>query len=120
MDRKTAKELLHIRDWLSHAAQIVDGGQVAYNSSMLAQEAGDSLLMKLGEACRRLDHMGFTEPSGVNLADAIATRNWVIHRYDNIDRDLTWHTLATNLPQWQAAFASLFTEAEAALRICVD
>lgn len=50
MDSKVAKEFLHIRDWLSRAGDIVDHGRDAYQDDPLLQEAGDSLMMKLGEA----------------------------------------------------------------------
>lgn len=50
MDRRTAKEYLHIRDWLKLAQQIVDQGEDAYLSDPLLQEAGDSIMMKIGEA----------------------------------------------------------------------
>lgn len=52
MDRKTAKELLHIRGWLRHVDEIRARGRGAYLDDAMLQEAGDSLMMKLGEASR--------------------------------------------------------------------
>ncbi|WP_187776298.1 hypothetical protein [Antrihabitans cavernicola] len=49
MNRKTAKELLHVRDWLDRAQVIFDRGKDAYLADDLLQEAGDSLMMKLGD-----------------------------------------------------------------------
>ena len=54
MDRRTAKEYLHIRDWIDVAAQIVVRGEDAYMTDAVAQEAGDSIMMKLGEAAQAL------------------------------------------------------------------
>ena len=54
MDRSAAKELLHIQGWLSRVADIVECGQRAYLDDAILQEAGDSLMMKLGEAANRL------------------------------------------------------------------
>ncbi len=51
MERRTAKELLHIESWLAHVEEIVRRGRRAYLDDVLLQEAGDSLMMKLGEAC---------------------------------------------------------------------
>lgn len=48
MDRKVAKELLHIRGWLERADTIASQGKAAYLADDLLQEAGDSLMMKLG------------------------------------------------------------------------
>ena len=41
MDRRMAKKLLHIRDWLSLADEIVIRGQDVYAAEGLLQEAGD-------------------------------------------------------------------------------
>jgi len=111
MDQRTAKEFLHLRDWLGHAARIVQAGREAYDADPLLQEAGDSLMMKIGEASTRLSRDGVAAPPGVSWSDGIANRNWLIHQYHMIDRDITWATLATDLPAWAAALASQFAEA---------
>ena len=59
MNRKVAKEILHVRDWLDRAQAIVDRGEDAYLTDVLLQEAGDSLMMKLGEASKRLSREDF-------------------------------------------------------------
>ena len=111
MDRRTAKEYFHIRAWLDRAAEIVRAGQEAYEANELLQEAGDSLMMKLGEAATRLSRLGIAAPDGIEWADAIGNRNWLIHQYDMIDRDITWATLEQDLPAWSTALASAFDEA---------
>ena len=111
MDRKTAKELLHIQGWLDRADEIVRDGQDAYDRDELRQEAGDSLMMKIGEASNRLSRAGFVAPKGVDWADAVANRNWLIHQYDEIDRDLTWTTLVRDLPAWREFLGGEFAKA---------
>ena len=115
IDRRTAKEYLHIRDWLALAAQIVSRGEAAYLADPVAQEAGDSILMKLGEAAGRLARSDVSPPAGVAWADAIANRNWVIHQYDQIDRSVTWATLSQSIPRWSTALAQAIHEAEVLL-----
>jgi uncharacterized protein with HEPN domain len=115
MDRKVAKDLLHVRDWLDRAHDIVSRGQDAYAGDALLQEAGDSLMMKLGEASTRLARANVEPPPGVAWSDAIANRNWLIHQYDQIDRRLTWVTLTRDLPGWRAALEPLFDRARQAL-----
>lgn len=115
MDRRTAKEFLHIRQWLANGLAIVSAGRDAYDRDELLQEAGDSLMMKLGEAARRLSDAGVSPPSGLRWADAIANRNWVIHQYDQIDRSITWSTLERDFPAWQAALLPMFEAAGRAL-----
>ncbi len=101
IDRRVAKELLHVRDWLDRAQEIVDRGKESYLRDDLLQEAGDSLMMKLGEASIRLSRASLEGPDGVSWQDAIANRNWLIHQYDEIDREITWTTLARDLPRCQ-------------------
>ena len=92
MDRRAAKELLHMRDWLLRAGEIVERGRHRYLADALLQEAGDSLMMKLGEAANRLSRLGVLAPDGVEWAIAVANRNFIIHQYDEINRALTWQT----------------------------
>jgi uncharacterized protein with HEPN domain len=112
MDRRSAKELLHIQGWLERVNEIVQRGKEAYLADHLLQEAGDSLMMKLGEAANRLSRLGVLAPDGVEWALAVANRNFIIHQYDQIDRELTWLTLSRDLPAWESAFQRLFTSAE--------
>ena len=111
MDRKVAKELLHVDGWLERVEEVVDRGQAAYLDDALLQEAGDSLMMMVGEAANRLARMGVLEPSGVEWALAFANRNFLIHQYDQINRSLTWLTLARDLPAWRESLQALTTKA---------
>lgn len=65
MDRRAAKELLHVRAWLERVGDVVARGKVAYLADELLQEAGDSLMMKLGEAANRIAKLGVLAPDGV-------------------------------------------------------
>jgi uncharacterized protein with HEPN domain len=112
MDRRTAKELLHLRDWFARVSQVVEPGRDAYLDDSLRQEAGDSLLMKIGETANRLSRAGLEAPHGVRWADAVATRNWLIHQDDAINRLITWNTLVRDVPAWRDALKDLITEAE--------
>ena len=115
MDRRTAKEYLHIQDWLEIAQRIVGKGEAAYLEDPVLQEAGDSIMMKIGEAARRLAGQQAMPPAGIRWADAIANRNWVIHQYDEIDRAITWATLSGSIAEWQEILAPMFAEAEEVL-----
>ncbi|MEP6817172.1 MAG: HepT-like ribonuclease domain-containing protein [Marmoricola sp.] len=111
MERKVAKELLHVDGWLKRVDEVVDRGEAAYLDEALLQEAGDSLMMKVGEAANRLARMGVLEPDGVQWALAVANRNFLIHQYDQIDRSLTWLTLARDLPAWRKSLQALTVKA---------
>lgn len=111
IDHQAAKELVHIQVWLERVDEITDRGQDSYLVDELLQEAGDSLMMKLGEAANRLAKLGVLAPEGVEWAIAVANRNFLIHQYDHINRDLTWMTLARDLPEWKRSLRPLFEEA---------
>ncbi|QWF21011.1 DUF86 domain-containing protein [Nocardioides sp. LMS-CY] len=115
MERKAAKELLHIRGWMMRVDEIVRRGKEAYVADDLLQEAGDSLMMKLGEAANRLSRLKVLAPDGVEWALAVANRNFIIHQYDEINRELTWLTLSRDLPEWKVSLEGLFGEAEGVL-----
>ena len=115
MELKAAKELLHTQAWLSRVDEIVRRGKEAYLADALLQEAGDSLMMKLGEAANRLSRLDVLAPGGVEWALAVANRNFIIHQYDEINRELTWLTLSRDLPAWKFSLQVLFDEAGSAL-----
>ncbi|MEO6606759.1 MAG: HepT-like ribonuclease domain-containing protein [Aeromicrobium sp.] len=120
MDRKAAKELLHVEGWPARSAEIVARGKDAYLADALLQEAGDSLMMKLGEAANRVSRLDVLAPDGVEWALAVANRNFIIHQYDQINRELTWLTLAVDLPAWRTSLAPLVVDAQAAIEMEAD
>ena len=115
MELRAAKELLHIQHWLVVVASITAKGKSAYDSDEVAQEAGDSLMMKIGGAAKTLAAHGIQAPSGVSWSDAAKNREKIAHHYSVIDREVTWQTLSVSLARWQSALAPLFHEADTAL-----
>lgn len=95
--------------------EIVERGKDAYLADALLQEAGDSLMMKLGEAADRLSKLDVLAPDGVDWALAVANRNFLIHQYDEINHELTWLTLSRDLPEWKRSLVTLFDEAAAVI-----
>ncbi|MGC1209217.1 MAG: HepT-like ribonuclease domain-containing protein [Ornithinimicrobium sp.] len=115
LDRKAAKELLHIQLWLNRVDEIAERGKQAYLDDALLQEAGDSLMMKLGEAANRLSKLNVLAAEGVEWALVVANRNFLIHQYDQINRELTWLTLSRDLPSWKASLLGHFKASAAAV-----
>ena len=116
MEIGVAKELLHIQHWLEVAASIVSKGKGgAYGADEIAQEAGDSLMIKIGEAAKTLASRGFEAPAGVSWSDAAKNREKLAHHYSITDRTVTWQTLSVSLPAWQVALVPLFSAASATI-----
>jgi len=111
MDKKVAKELLHVRHWIDVAGTITERGRLAYEADEILQEAGDSIINKIGEAATRLKRLDVQPPAGVDWGDAQRARIWPSHRYDNLDRDITWETLSESLPDWHRRLTPMFDEA---------
>lgn len=112
MELRVAKELLHIKRWLGVVESIVDGGKAAYDRDLVAQEAGDSLMIKIGEASKYCAARGVGAPQGVKWSDAAKNREVLAHHYSTVDRNLTWQTLSVSLREWHTALAPLFAEAK--------
>lgn len=112
MELRVAKDLLHIRGWLDIVASIVERGKAAYDADPVTQEAGDSLMIKIGEASKHLAARGIIAPPGVNWSDAAKNREVLAHHYSTVDRNLTWQTLSVSLATWHTALDPLFVEAK--------
>lgn len=77
-------------------------------------------MMKLGEAANRLSRLDVLPPDGVEWALAVANRNFIIHQYDQINRELTWLTLSVDLPAWRTSLAPLVVDAQTAIDVDTD
>jgi uncharacterized protein with HEPN domain len=87
-------------------------GKDAYDADEVSQEAGDSVMIKLGEAAKILAERGVEAPAGVSWSAAAKQREKLAHHYSVIDREVTWQTLSVALPAWATALTPLFVEAE--------
>lgn len=115
MEARVARELLHSERRLGIAASIVARGRDAHEADDVAQEAGDSLMIKIGEAAKTLAARGLEAPDGANWSDAAKNRQKLAHHYSITDRDVTWQTLSVSRLEWAVALASLFVGALATL-----
>lgn len=96
---------------LAQVDEITQRGKEVNLADAVLQEAGDSLMMKLGAAANRLSRLGVLAPDGVEWALAVANHSFIIHQYDEINRELTWLTLSRDLPAWRSSMAPHFVEA---------
>lgn len=59
---------------------------------IVAQEAGDSLMIKIGEAAKTLAAHSVQAPAGVSWSDAAKNGARLAHHYSGTDREVTWRT----------------------------
>ncbi len=97
-------------------SRLPDDATVDPIAGMIAATARHHLATSCAEAANRLARRGVDSPEGVEWAVAVANRNFIIHRYDEISSELTWQTLVVDLPGWAALLSGLFELAEDALQ----
>lgn len=54
--------------------------------------------MRIGEAASRLSRLDEPDPASVPWHRVVSMRNWLIHGYDVIDRELVWQMISVALP----------------------
>ncbi len=71
-----------------------------FEESSMLQDAVIRKIELIGEAANRLS-TGFWEAyrNTIPLAEAVSTRNRLIHQYDDIDIRIVWNTVSKDLPE---------------------
>jgi uncharacterized protein with HEPN domain len=100
-----------MKDNLVYLRQIIDyiGDIDAYVKSLdfagfekngLVQDAVIRKIELIGEAAKRLS-VSFWEQyrDTLPLAEAVSTRNRLIHQYDDVDIRIVWNTIKNDLPE---------------------
>ena len=70
-----------------------------FENNSLVQDAVIRKIELIGEAAKRLS-VNFWEQyrDALPLAEAVSTRNRLIHQYDDVDLRIIWNTIKENLP----------------------
>jgi len=108
-----------MKDNLVYLRQIVDYvdeierymGKVKFDEfekSGLLQDAVIRKIELIGEAAKKLT-IGFWEKyrKELPLAEAVSTRNRLIHQYDDIDLKIVWNTIKNDLPELKKKIGEL-------------
>jgi uncharacterized protein with HEPN domain len=71
-----------------------------FEQNGLVQDAVIRKIELIGEAAKRLS-LDFWEKyrNSLPLAEAVSTRNRLIHQYDDIDLKIVWNTVKNDLPE---------------------
>lgn len=84
------------------AARLVVRGRDAFESDVILRHAAKSIIADIGEAAKNLEDLADQVP-GVPWAQIARMRDRVSHRYFDVDYDVVWDTLATDLPTLERA-----------------
>src|SRR6218665_519176 len=91
--------LEQLADTLDTAAELVARGRDGFDADQAVPLAFEALSNRVGELAKRLvaaDPERFAEPI---WRQAARNRDYVVHHYDLLDRDLLWRTITTSFPQ---------------------
>jgi uncharacterized protein with HEPN domain len=99
---RTPRWLTELQSTLLTAAALVARGREAYDSDVALSLAFEALCTRVGDLAKKLveaDPARFSEPM---WSLAARNRDFVVHHYSRIDRDLLWNTVANDLPRLQS------------------
>jgi uncharacterized protein with HEPN domain len=97
--RDPAVSLRQMRDHAHEAVELVRGrGRSDLDSDRLLALALVRLLEIIGEAAGRVPAEEQARRPGVPWPSVVGLRNRLIHGYDDIDHDIVWQIVTTDLP----------------------
>jgi uncharacterized protein with HEPN domain len=111
--------LIHLRQIMDYIddidAYIKQEDFLGFESNSLIQDAVIRKIELIGEAAKRLS-VSFWEQyrDTLPLAEAVSTRNRLIHQYDDIDLLIIWNTAKNDLPDLKKKLEDILKELNAA------
>ena len=102
--------LKQIVDYVDEIEEYVEGIKFEeFEKSGLLQDAVIRKIELIGESAKRLT-VDFWEKyrNELPLAEAVSTRNRLIHQYDDIDLGIVWETIKSDLPELKKKVEELF------------
>lgn len=91
-----------LRDTLARAADLAERGRDAFDVDPALPLAFEALSIRIGDLAKRLVHADEARFSHLVWRQAARNRDFVVHHYDRMDRDLLWRTVVTAFPELAA------------------
>lgn len=102
--------LRHILDAANCIAEDVAEGEEAFRANRRIRDAVIRQLQVLGEASKKVSPVIQQRYPDLDWRNAARTRDWVVHRYFDIDENLIWEVASTNVPAFREAVAKVLAE----------
>ena len=109
-----SRDAVHLFDIIKSARLIRDYVSGASREAFLGNtQLQDSVIRRLeiiGEAAGRVSRRFRDENPDIPWSEMRGMRNWVIHRYDDIDMVVVWDTVEQDIPRLVAQLERLIPE----------
>ena len=104
--------LEYIEDAISQILDYTSGGEEAFRSSQLVQDAVVRQIEVIGEAVNNLPADLLERESNTPWKRAVAMRNMLIHGYYDVDLNVVWDTVQQDIPALRVAIARMLQSLE--------
>lgn len=104
-DERIARWLDDLTSALDRAAVLAERGRAAFDADDALPLAFEALSNRVGDLAKRLSA---TDPERFRAAvwsQAARNRDFIVHHYDRIDRELLWTTVTVGFPTLRAALS---------------
>jgi uncharacterized protein with HEPN domain len=104
---RTVDALADLREHAAMAQRLVSRGHGEYDRDEAIRLAGEAVIHRIGESVARLPDTFVTDFPELRLRAFKGMRNLVAHRYQHVDYEIIWETIAVDLPRLDAQAAEI-------------
>lgn len=107
MSRRDAQRIEDILESCRRLQSIVSGGRDEFEANEVLQDAACYRLTVIGEALNNLSRDFAAQHSGLRIPQARGMRNRLTHEYYDINVEVLWDTLTSDIAELEQALAGL-------------
>jgi len=111
--RDDRERLRHIFEAIERIEKYAGRGEQAFRTDELIQVWMLQNLQVIGEAARACSTAFRERYSVLSWSEIIGMRNVLVHEYFDIDLDIVWQVVSTDIPKLKQALEALLNELEA-------
>jgi uncharacterized protein with HEPN domain len=91
-----------LENTLEEASRLAARGRAAYDSDPAVPLAFEALCTRVGELAKRLIAVDAERFSAAIWSQAARNRDFVVHHYNRVDRELLWRTVTVSFVELRA------------------